>query len=101
MKIVHCKECGWLGAETDLYIPGHCPSCLDGDVYEMTSNSQFSKDELRVLWLVFGDVPIDDYDLILEPFMDWPAGTLRFDIWHWFDAKYDGGVHALIEEALR
>ena len=30
--------------------------------------------------------------------MDWPVGTNRFDIWHWFDDRYDGGVHTLMED---
>ena len=54
------------------------------------------KVQLENLWAAFGDMGIDDQDRITEPFMDWPEGTDRFDIWHWFDEQYPGGVHALI-----
>lgn len=54
------------------------------------------QEQLEKLWEAFGDIGIDDDDNITEPFMDWPEGTNRFDIWHWFDAQYDGGVWALM-----
>lgn len=56
------------------------------------------KVQIEKLWSAFGDVGIDDQDRITEPFMDWEAGTDRFDIWHWFDEQYPGGVHKLIEK---
>ena len=51
---------------------------------------------IRNMWERFGDVPIDDADCITEKFFQWPAGTNRFDIWHWFDERYEGGVARLI-----
>lgn len=54
------------------------------------------KEAVRSLWDRFADIPIDDNDEILEPFMEWEVGTNRFDIWHWFDAMYPGGVNALM-----
>ena len=62
-----------------------CPDCY----------AKYMK-ELENLWSAFGDVGIDDDDRITEPFMDWEAGTDRFEIWHWFDEQYPGGVHKLI-----
>lgn len=46
------------------------------------------------LWDKFGDIPIDNEDRILEPFLEWEAGTNRFDIWHWFDEEYPFGLAA-------
>lgn len=46
-------------------------------------------------WRMFGDVPINDDDGIDEPFMGWPRGTDRFEVWHWFDAVNPGGVKEL------
>lgn len=56
-----------------------------------------SRSDLQALWASFGDVPIDDRDRILEPFLDFPAGTNRFAVWRWFDERYPDGVQALTE----
>ena len=41
------------------------------------------------LWEKFGDIPIDDNDCILTPFLHFDTGTNRFDIWHWFEDKFN------------
>lgn len=53
-----------------------------------------SIEELDRMWAEFGDTPCDNDDNIEEAFYDWPAGTCRFDIWHWFDAQYPMGLAA-------
>lgn len=58
----------------------------------------FCENDLIQMWIMFGDIPIDDEDRILLPFIYWEAGTNRFEIWHWFDEKYSGGVHKLMED---
>ena len=65
-----------------------------------TCNAVFTEMQLRELWYSFGDVAIDDKDCIMAPFMDFEAGTYRFDIWRWFDENYSGGVHQLMEDCL-
>lgn len=42
--------------------------------------------ELQTLWQDFGNVPTDD-DLIIEDWEHFPAGTDRFEIWHWFEEQ--------------
>lgn len=38
---------------------------------------------LEELWKRFGDVPMDPSTETMEaPFLDFPAGTSRVDIWH-------------------
>lgn len=59
-----------------------------------TEKSTYSIKKLDELWDVLGDIPIDDDDSILEPFLDWEAGTYRFHIWQWFDARYPFGLAA-------
>lgn len=99
MKVVKCLNCKSLFAETDMTIPGHCPCCVCGTLLEekKSTDATWYEEDLRKLWTLFGDIGIDDYDLIMEPFMDWHAGTDRFHIWHWFDDRYPGGVASLIE----
>ena len=97
MRVVRCLNCKSVFAETDMTIPGHCPHCVCGNLLEekKSTDDVWYDEDLRQLWTLFGDIAIDDYDLIMEPFMDWPAGTDRFDIWHWFDKLYSGGVNEL------
>lgn len=45
---------------------------------------------------VFGEIPIDDEDAILEEFLGFSEGTDRIEIWHWFDENYPEGVTELV-----
>ena len=58
--------------------------------------SDFSQAQLLDLWHRFADIPINDDDLIEAPFLHFPAGTYRFDVWHWFDERWPGGVYELL-----
>ena len=53
-------------------------------------------DALLSLWHDFSDIPINDWDEIEKPFLHFPAGTYRFEIWHWFDERWPGGVYDLL-----
>lgn len=49
--------------------------------------------ELEKLWKQFEDLPMDpDTEKIEEPFLSFPAGTDREDIWHWFDERHSKGI---------
>lgn len=53
--------------------------------------------ELEELWAEFEDVPMDpETECMEEPFLHFPAGTHREEIWHWFDERYSMGVHHLL-----
>jgi hypothetical protein len=56
--------------------------------------SKLDLDTLYVLWKQLGDIPVfpedtDDFerDSIEEPFLHFPIGTPKEDIWHWFEDK--------------
>jgi hypothetical protein len=51
-------------------------------------------DEIKKLWDEFSEIPVDDDDRILRDFRDFPAGTDRFEVWHWFDGMCPNGVMA-------
>ncbi len=53
--------------------------------------------ELEKLWAEFADVPMNPETECMEaPFLGFPAGTPREDIWHWFDERYSKGVASLL-----
>lgn len=54
-------------------------------------------EELEELWSRFGDVPMNpETECIEEPFLGFPAGTNREEIWHWFDRRHSKGVAYLL-----
>lgn len=56
--------------------------------------------ELERLWAEFGDVPMNpETECMDEPFLGFPAGTHREEIWHWFDERHSRGVSYLLHGA--
>ena len=54
-------------------------------------------DLLRKAFLDLADIPMDpETELLEEPFLHFPAGTNREDIWKWFDERYSKGVVDLL-----
>lgn len=52
---------------------------------------------LEKLWESFADIPMNpDTEEMEEPFLYFPAGTHREEIWHWFDERYSSGVYSLL-----
>jgi len=47
---------------------------------------------IQKLWEDFGNTPIDDEDCIEQSWNDFPKGTSRFDIWHWFENTFNISV---------
>ena len=70
--------------------------------YQGSSRSDYSDEELRIMWNYFEDVPTvmtDDHRTVTDgEFMDWPVGTDVEDIWHWFDERWPRGVYNLMYE---
>ena len=52
--------------------------------------------DLLALWAEFSDIPINDLDEIEAPFLHFSVGTNRFEVWHWFDERWSGGVYDLL-----
>ncbi len=52
---------------------------------------------LEELWGQFTDISMNPKtECIEEPFLGFPAGTDREDIWHWFDRRHSKGVAYLL-----
>ena len=53
--------------------------------------------ELEELWDEFADVPMNpETEEMEEPFLHFPAGTNREEVWEWFDERYSRGVAKLL-----
>lgn len=52
---------------------------------------------IEELWRIFGDLPMNpETETMEEPFLTFPVGTHREEIWHWFDERYSRGVATLL-----
>ncbi len=52
--------------------------------------------DILELWKKLGDIPVNDDELIQEPFLDFVRGTNRHDIWHWFEDEFSVRVADLM-----
>lgn len=65
-----------------------CPKCsVDDFLADMDS-----LDEAIFLWNKLGDIPTNEDDEIEEDFLHFEIGTDKFEIWHWFEEKFDLSV---------
>lgn len=54
-------------------------------------------EKLREAFLQLADVPTNpDTEVMEAPFLHFPAGTSREDIWKWFDERYSKGIVDLL-----
>ena len=78
------------------YINGDCKGALMA-LSGWTIETLLNLTALKCLWDEFGDIPIKEdgegEEVIDADFYHWPAGTDRYDIWHWFDEKCPNSLH--------
>lgn len=93
-----CMRAGWhqenVLAKTEFYRTKE--ECQAAIVEKYSFRKKFSDEELEKLWGILGDVPVNDDDEIMEPFIDFPVGTNKEDVWYWFDEHHSEGVVALM-----
>ena len=94
-----CKEdaidiCGRLATEGKMEYAEY--SLVMDAICEFDTLAERDK-ELEALWDKFGDVPMNpDTEKMEEPFIHFPAGTDREDIWRWFDERHSKGAAYLL-----
>lgn len=67
------------------------------DHFHVYEPPTYSEEFLQKLWKIFGDLPMNPETECMEvPFRDFPAGTHREEIWHWFDERHPKGVYYLL-----
>lgn len=56
-------------------------------------------EEVKRLWLDFEDLPYNsDSECIEVEWMEFPAGTHREEIWHWFEKTFNIPIYKLLYE---
>ncbi|MCM1102024.1 MAG: hypothetical protein NC398_11640 [Acetatifactor muris] len=93
-----CMRAGWhqknVLAKREFYRTKE--ECQAAIVEKYSASKKFSDEQLEKLWRILGDIPVNDNDEIMERFIDFPAGTHKEDVWHWFDEKHSKGVYVLM-----
>lgn len=80
--------------DTDIYYEWEIlKTTIEGDMPVLGSRDK----ELEDLWGEFSDASMDpETECMDEPFLGFPAGTHREEIWHWFDERHSKGVAYLL-----
>lgn len=94
-----CMRAGWnqknVLAKGEFYKTKE--ECLAAIVEKYSFCKKFSDEQLAKLWGILGDIPVNKDDEILESFINFPVGTHKEDVWHWFDEKHSEGVYVLMQ----
>ena len=91
-----------VSSNAQLWILGACLG--HASTLETDHELEMAKDrEVEKLWDDLADVQFDDSDpaqdmVLIDNWLDFPAGTPREDIWHWFDERHSKGVAYLLYE---
>lgn len=87
-RLMLCDECRHAG-------DGACD--YDGKTDSCKHNPSWSDLLAEQMWEEFEDVPMDPQTECIEiQFQQFPVGTHREEIWHWFDNVYSKGVYGLM-----
>lgn len=86
-----CKECGSSTIEVRAWVDANTmefhDTCNEDECWCSVCEELTEPVTLKRLWELFSDIPINNEDEIEKPFLKFPAGTPRFDVWHWFDER--------------
>jgi hypothetical protein len=90
---LYCPKCGsnnveeraWVNPNTDEI--SYNDSVEEEDCWCGICEEHVELCTLSELWEMFGDIPVNNDDEIEEDFLNFPAGTLKIDVWHWFDER--------------
>jgi hypothetical protein len=83
-----CSECDFIfGGDNAYYRACNCDHHGNNELSGVDS-----REKAKALWGLFGDIPIDNMDCIESPFENFPVGTDRFEIFHWFEETFNLSV---------
>lgn len=101
LDTLYCSLCGSSDVEAKMWVNPNNKKigsmCSDftekEDNWCKTCEEHVELLTLSQLWEKLGEIPIDNDDNLEEDFMQFPAGTYRFDVWHWFDERCPRNLH--------
>lgn len=98
---LYCSKCGssnveirvWVNINTKV-INDRCSDSSElKDKWCCTCEEHIELLTLPELWDNLGEISVNNKDKIENDFMHFPAGTSKFDIWHWFDERCPNNLH--------
>lgn len=99
LDTLYCPKCGsnnveeraWVNPNTDEI--SYNDSVEEEDCWCNICEEHVELCTLSELWEMFGDIPVNNDDEIEEDFLNFPAGTPKFDVWRWFDERCLNNLH--------
>lgn len=96
---LYCPQCGsnnveeraWVNPNTDEI--SYNDSVEEEDCWCNICEKHVELCTLSELWEMFGDIPVNNDDEIEKEFLNFPAGTSKLDVWHWFDERCPNNLH--------
>lgn len=96
---LYCPQCGSSDVEERVWVNPNTreirynDSIEEEDCWCSICEEHVELCTLSELWEMFGDIPVNNDDEIEENFLNFPAGTPKFDVWHWFDERCLNNLH--------
>ena len=99
LDTLYCSKCGSSDVEERTWVNPNTREIIYNDSIEVTDcwcgicEEHVELCTLSELWEMFGDIPVNNDDEIEEDFLNFPAGTSKIDVWHWFDERCANNLH--------
>lgn len=100
-SILYCSTCGSTRVETKMWVNPNTFEISSGCSDNLKIDDNWCKSctehtelmTLRQLWNAFAELPVNNNDEIEHEFLNFPAGTSKFEVWHWFDERCPNNLH--------
>lgn len=101
LNTLYCANCGssdvemtmWVNPNTGERSSWSSNRFEEGDCWCKHCQEHVELLILKELWDQFSVVPVNNDDDIEEDFLFFPAGTSKFEVWHWFDDRCPNNLH--------
>lgn len=96
---LYCPQCGSSDVEERVWVNPNTreirynDSIEEEDCWCSICEEHVELCTLSELWEMFGDIPVNNDDEIEKEFLNFPAGTSKIDVWHWFDERCPNNLH--------
>lgn len=100
LSVLYCKSCGSADVEMKMWVNPNTNRIGDACSYITEVEDCWCKKcehtelaTLPELWEEFSNMPVNVNDEIERDFLNFPKGTSKFDVWHWFDERCPNNLH--------